>query len=79
MPNDNRCFYTDAQIKADLKKELGVKRLSICSKMGNYITILFKAPIGVPIKRDIQKVDFDHAKFMGYFRINKLDSVQTVG
>jgi hypothetical protein len=38
-----------AQLTADLKKALGVKRLSVCSFTEHCVYIYFKAPLGVTL------------------------------
>jgi len=78
---DKDCyFYTDAQKKVALKKELGVKRLSVCAMFGESGYILFKAPLGVPIKGDNQRLVFSPGgRRLGCIFIDKLESAQILG
>jgi hypothetical protein len=65
-----------AQLTADLKQSLGVKRLSVCSFSGSTAYIYFKAPLGVTVTLGFGSV---LTPLLGLFRVNEVGSAQSVG
>jgi hypothetical protein len=65
-----------AQLTADLKKSLGVKRLSVCTFSGSTAYIYFKAPLGVTVTLGFGSV---LTPLLGLFRVNEVGSAQSNG
>jgi hypothetical protein len=65
-----------AQLTADLKQSLGVKRLSVCSFSGSTAYIYFKAPLGVTVTLGFGSV---LTPLLGLFRVNEVGSAQSNG